>query len=130
MCTHTEGLLHPFPTVAARLSGEARVDSDHLMSSILSLGFKDVEERAPTGVQDGFRQMTILDHVGDSQSFHHNTLIAFGISFSRLEMMIATLAIDLQMVLATVPPASASLDPFFSPAQLALFRRRVFCEVR
>ena len=55
MRPYTERLVNQFPTVAACLGGEARIDSDHSMSSILSFGFKDVEERAPGGVQDGFR---------------------------------------------------------------------------
>ena len=63
----------------------------------------------------------VLDHVGDSQIFHHNTLIAFGIGLSRLEMMISTLAIDLQMGLGNSASGfTASLGPFLSPAQLAL----------
>ena len=91
------------------------------MSGTFSLGFKKSEECAPTGVHDGFRQVMVLDHVGDSQIFHHNTLIAFGIGLSRLEMMISTLAIDLQMGLGNSASGfTASPRPFLSPAQLAL----------
>ena len=103
MCTHTEGPLHPFPTVAARLSGEARVDSDHSMSSILSFGFKDVEERAPGGVQDGFRQMTIFHHPINVEVLNGNLVILLAVRFGHFEVEITALSLDLQMSVRRTP---------------------------
>ncbi len=60
MCTNTQGLLHKLPTVATCLCREAWVHSDDLMTSSCSLVFKDGEELAPRGVQDGFRQLMVL----------------------------------------------------------------------
>jgi len=67
------------------------------MSSTCSLGFKNSEELAPRGIQNGFRQMTVLDHSGDLKVFHHNASIAISIGLSRLEMVISPLATNLQM---------------------------------
>ena len=97
MGSHTEGLLNKLPALATCLCGEARVDSYDLMSSVLSFGLKDIEKCAPTGVYDALGKVMVLDHITDSQIFHHNALIAFSIGFSRLEMMVTTLPIDLQV---------------------------------
>ena len=97
MSTNTQGLLNQCPAVAACLCREAWVHSDHLMSGTCSLGFEDIEKRAPTGVQDALGEMVIFHHGTDSQVFHHNTLKAFSIGLSYLEMVISTLTIDLQM---------------------------------
>ena len=121
MRANTEQLVNKRSTIATCLGGEARVDSYHVMSSILSFGFKDSEECAPTGVQDGFRQVMVLHHRGDLKVFYHNALIAFSIGFGRLEMMIPSLALDLEVGLGHISgsqaPAFAALLP---PAQLTL----------
>jgi len=85
MRPHTERLVNQFPTVAAGLSGEARIDSDHSMSSILSFGFKDIEERAPGGVQDGFGQMMIFHHRINIEVLNGNLLILLAVRFGHFE---------------------------------------------
>ena len=79
MRAHTQALLNECATVATPLCREARAHSDHLMSSVLSFGFKDIEECTPTGVHDGFRQVMVLDHVDDLKVFYGNMVILFGI---------------------------------------------------
>lgn len=122
MRANTERLVNEFSTVATRLGGEARVHSDDLMTSSLSLIFKDVEKRAPTGVQDALGQMMVLDQVGDRQVLDHQMMIAISILFCRLEMEITALAAYLQVRLGNVlggfaPPIAA----FCATAQDALF---------
>ena len=115
MRTNTEGLLNKLSTVTACLCGIARVHSNDLMTSSCSLLFKDVEERTPTGVQNGFRQMMVFHHIGDLKVFHGNTLIAFRIGLRCLEVMISTLAIDLQMRLGDycAKPCETGDFPFY-----------------
>jgi len=67
------------------------------MPSSCSLVTEDGEKRAPTGVHDGLREMVVLDHVRDLKVFYRNPLIALSIGLSRLEMMVTTLPIDLQV---------------------------------
>ena len=97
MCTNTQGLLHKLPTVATCLCREAWVHSDDLMTSSCSLVFKDGEELAPRGVQDGFRQLMVLDHSGDSKVFDHEMVIVLGVLLRHLELMVTALTVDLQM---------------------------------
>jgi len=67
MSTNTQGLLNQCPAIAACLCREAGGHSDNLMPGAFSLGFKDFKELTPCGIQDGLRQMVVLDHVGDSK---------------------------------------------------------------
>jgi hypothetical protein len=97
MRTHAQGLLNERPAVAACLCGEARIDSDHLMSSTCSLGFKESEKCAPTGVHDGFREMMVLDHMTDSQVFDTDTMIVLAILPGYLKVEVTTLASNLEM---------------------------------
>ncbi len=114
-------LLHNLATSIALLRGEARVYSYHLMSSVSSFGFKDIEKRTPGGVHDGFRQVMVLHHGEDSQVLNGNTLIGLGVPLGNFEMMISALATDLQMRLGNIasrfPPSFAAL---LASAELAL----------
>lgn len=122
MRTDTEGLLYQFPTVTACLCGETGVHSDDLMTSSCSLIFKDVEERAPRGIQDGFCEMMVFDHIADSQVFYYNVVIAKSIGFGCLEMVIAALPMDLEMGLSNVTSGFApTVAPLLASAQLSLF---------
>ena len=103
MRPHTERLVDQFPTVAAGLSGEARIDSDHSMSSIFSFGFKDVEERAPGGVQDGFGQMMIFHHRINIEVLNGDLLILLAVRFGYFEVEITALPLDLQMGMRRTP---------------------------
>lgn len=97
MGTDRKRLLNDFATFVALLRGEARTDSNHLMTSSFSLIFKDIEKRAPTGVHDALGQVMVFHHGGDRKVFHCDTAIAFGILLGYLEMMIAALPVDFEM---------------------------------
>ncbi len=122
MGTDREAFLHDLPTLVTLLTSEARVHSNNLMSSTCSLGSEDVEERAPTGVENGLRQMMVLDQVEDTHILNHNMMIGFGILPGSLEMVIAALPIDLQMRFSNIASGDASSMAFLlAPGQLALF---------
>ncbi len=127
MGTHRKTLLDDFSTLMTFLAGETPGRSNDFMPSTCSLGTEYIEERAPTGIHDGFGEMMVLYHITDSQVFYHNAMIAFGIGLGCLEMMISPLSIDFQMrlchVLGSLPPAMA---PFLAPGQLALLASKRF----
>ena len=102
MGTYRQRLLHDLPTCVAFLAGEARIDSSHTMPGSFSLVTEDVEKCAPTGVHDALREMVIFHHVRDLKVFNGNQLIAFGVRFRGLEMVIAALPLDLQVRLRHV----------------------------
>jgi hypothetical protein len=127
MSSHRQALLHDLPTLVTLLAGETRAHSNHLMTSSCSLLFEDVEKCAPTGVQDGFGKVVVLDHVAYRQVFYHDTMIALRIGLGGLEMMITSLPIDLQMRLGSImgrlaPPMTA----FLAAAQLTLLPSQSF----
>src|SRR2546423_12539182 len=97
MGTYRKRLLHNLSTSVALLRGEMRVDSGDLMTSSCSLIFKNIEECTPRSVENALGQVMIFHHVGDLKVFHRNVMILFCIPFGGLEMVITTLAIDLQM---------------------------------
>src|SRR5712692_10762593 len=97
MCTDRQRLLDDLPTPIAFLRGEAGVHSNDLMSSTLSLGSKDIEERAPGGIHDRFGKVMVLDHAVNVQLLDGNKLILFSVGLGNLEMEITALALDLQM---------------------------------
>ena len=92
MSTYRQRLLHDLSTFVTVLRGEARIDSSHTMPGSFSLVTEDVEKCAPTGVHDALREMVIFHHVRDLKVFNDNELIALGIRFRGLEMVIAALA--------------------------------------
>ena len=106
MCTNTQTLSYECATLAACLCREARVHSNDLMSNTCSLGSENVEERAPTGVEDRFRKMMVLDHVEDTQILNGDMVIAKSILPGNFEMMVAALPVDLQvrLILSLLPP--------------------------
>jgi len=108
MGAHRQRFLDDLSTLVTFLAGEARVHSNHLMSSVLSFGSEDSEKRAPTGVHDTFGEMVILHHVTDRQVFNDYALIALGIRLSHFEMVISTLTLDLQMRFRHVPGSLAT----------------------
>ncbi len=122
MGTNTEGLLHKLSTVAACLCGIAGVHSNDLMTSSCSLIFKDSEKRSPTGVENALRQMMVLDHIHDLKVLDSNMLIAKSIRLGDFEMMVTTLAIDLEMRLSDDARRLAeTLTALFTSRELALF---------
>ena len=114
-------LLHDFTTGGALLRGETRVDSDHLMTGSLSLLFKNREKCAPRGIQDGLGQMMVLDHIGESQVFYREMLVALRVLLGRLEMKITALTGNLEMGLRCVPGRlPTAMRPFFPAGQRTL----------
>lgn len=122
MGSHRQRLLYNLPTLVTLLRGEARIDSNDLMTSSCSLILKDVEECTPRGVENALRQTMIFHHVGDLKVFHGYVVILFHIPFRCLEMVISALSVDLQVRLSDVTGSEpASVTALFAPAQLALF---------
>ena len=121
MRTNTEGLGNKLPTVTACLCGIAGVHSNDLMTSSCSLLFKDVEECAPTGIQNGFRQVMILDHIRDGKVLNRNAPVAKSIGLSCLKVMIAPLPVDLQVRLGNILRCLAKpLAAFLAAGKLTL----------
>src|SRR5712692_3342556 len=81
MRTHAQRLLDDLTTPIALLRGVAGVHSHDLMTSSLSLICKDVEERTPGGVQDGFRQMMVFHQIVDGEFLDGNMLILLRVLF-------------------------------------------------
>src|SRR6266446_1108001 len=102
MSTYRQRLLHDLSTFVTVLRGEARIDSSHTMPGSFSLVTEDVEKCAPTGVHDALSEMVIFHHVRDLKVFNCNQLIALGVRFCCLEMVIAALPIDLHVRLSHV----------------------------
>ena len=121
MRTHRKRFLHDLATLVTFLTGEARIDSSHAMPGSCSLVTEDVEECAPTGVHDALREMVIFHHVRDLKVFNGNQLIALGVRFRGLEMVIAALPVDLQVRLRHVLRGfPAAMTALLASAQLAL----------
>ena len=121
MSTNAEGLLNKLPTVAARLCGIAGVHSNDLMSSTFSLGFKDSEECSPGGVHDALGKMMVLDHIADGEVLNRDMVIVVGVLRSHFEMMISTLAANLQMCLGDIASRfPAPFAPLLAAAELPL----------
>src|SRR6266700_21231 len=121
MGPHRKRFLHDLATFEALLRGEARVHSDHCVPSSLSLVTQDVEERAPGGVQDGFRQGMVLHHVENTQLLNRNHLVLLGILFGGLIVEISPWTSNLQMRLGRVTGSLTSAFTAFLPtADLAL----------
>ena len=92
------------------------------MPGSFSLVTEDGEKCAPTGVHDAFSEMVIFHHVRDVKVFNGNQLIAFGVRFRCLEMVIAALPLDLQVRLRHgLCGFTASMRAFLPSTQLALF---------
>ena len=130
MGTHRERFLDDLATLVTFLTGEARIDSSHAMPGSFSLVTEDVEECAPTGVHDALRDMMVLDHVRDLKVFNCNQLIALGVRFRRLEMVITALAFILRWVCATFFAAFRRHDRPACVDNWRCLRLKVFCELR
>ena len=119
MGSHRQTLLDDLTTFEALLRCEARVHSNHLMTSSCSLLFKDVEECAPTGVHDALRQGMVLYHVEHVKLLNGDYLVLFGVRFGRFEMEITALTRDLEVRLrrATSSLAAAMTGAFHFFAQ-------------
>ena len=122
MGSYRQTFLYKLATLVTLLAGETWVHSNHLMTSSRSLLFKDFEELPPCGIQNGFRQVMVLNHVRDNEVFNRNVLILYGIVLCHLEMMVTTLTIDLQMGLGDIPGSlSLAVTAFLAAAHGTLF---------
>ena len=127
MSTYRQTLLHDLTACVAVLRGEARIDSDHSMTSSSSLLFKDIEKCAPTGVKDALCQRMIVDHVEKTQVLNRNDLIAFCIRRCRLKVEVTALPLDLEMGLRrTASRFALSVTALCTPGQLALLAPQGF----
>jgi hypothetical protein len=83
------------------------------MTSSCSLIFKHAEERAPTGVVNTLGEMVVTHHPCHVQVFHTNVPVPLSILLRGLEMEIAALATDLEVL-------TGHLAPGFAPTMTAL----------
>jgi hypothetical protein len=121
MRTDAQRLLDDLTTPIAFLRGVAGVHSDHLMPSTCSLGFKDIEERAPRGIHDAFCEMMVLDHAVNVQLLNGNMLIGLGILLGNLIVKVPALPLDLEVSLCGAPCSFPSpLTPLFPTGYCAL----------
>ncbi len=127
MGTYRQRFLYNFATLVTLLACEARVDSNDLMTSSLSLIFKNIEKRAPAGVHDAFCEMMVFDHAVDVQVLNGNVMILVGVLLSRLEVKITALTCYLEMRLGSIAGClTASLASLLAAAQLTLFAPQGF----
>ena len=103
MGPHAQTLLDVLPTSAALLGREARGDSHHHMTGSLSLIREDVEKRAPTRIMNALGKMVVLHHSRHVQVFDTDAAIALRIVLGRLEMEVAPLATDLEVLASRLP---------------------------
>ena len=109
MRPNRQRFLDKFATSVAFLCGEARVDSNDCMSSVLSFGTQDVEKCAPGGVRDAFREMMVFYHPIDVQIFYTDALVLLSIALgchARLDQ-----ASHEQMVLSFIHEKSILVCP-------------------
>src|SRR5262249_32317642 len=97
MRPYRKALLDVGATPAASLRREARGDSDHLMTSSLSLVGQDTEKRAPTRIADALGKVVVLDHASDVQVLDADATVPQGILVGGFEVEVAPLARDLQV---------------------------------
>ena len=121
MGTNAQTLLDDLTTFEALLRGEARVHSYHCVPSSLSLFTQDVEECAPTGVQNAFREGMILHHVEHLKLLNGDDLVLFGVLVGRLILEIPPLTGNLEMRLCRTPGSfTAAMTPLLPSAQRSL----------
>jgi hypothetical protein len=127
MGSYRQTLLDDLTTLVTFLAREARVHSNHLMTSSCSLLFKDVEECAPTGVQDALSQAMVLDHVENLKLLNSNHLVLLAVLLGRFEMEITAPARNLEMGLRRATSSLApSMTAFLASAQLTLLASQGF----
>ena len=98
MGAHAQAFRDVLPILATLLRREARRDSHHHVTGSLSLIRENVEERAPTRVVNALREMVVTHHPADVQVFNADTTIPLGIRLGDLEVEVAPLATDLEML--------------------------------
>ena len=98
MRPYREAFLHVSSTPAALLRREACRNPHHHMTGSLSLIREDIEKCAPTRVVNALGEVVIPYHSGHVQVFHTDATVALGIALGRLEMEVAALAADLEML--------------------------------
>jgi hypothetical protein len=98
MGTDRETLPHRLTTLAAPLRREARGHSNHLMAGSFSLICEDAEECTPPRIVNALRKSVILRHSCYVQVFDTDATILLRVLFGRLEVKVAPLAPDLQVL--------------------------------
>jgi hypothetical protein len=127
MGSYRQTLLHDFATLMTFLTGETWIHANDLMTSSLSLVFKNIKECTPRRIENALGQMVIFYHIENLQIFHGNMMILFGIAFGNLEMMITALAVDLQMGFGNITGRfPSSMTALLPSAQLALLTSQGF----
>ena len=121
MGTNRKRLLDHLTTPIAFLRGVAGVHSNDLMSSTLSLGSENIEERTPGGVHNALCEMVIFHQAISVEVLDSNMMILFSVLFSDLEMEVSALPFDLEMgVCRTLGGFPTSLRAFLPARNRAL----------
>ena len=127
MGSYRQTLLDDLTTLVTFLACEARVHSNHLMTSSCSLLFKDVEECAPTGIHDAFSEGMVLYHVENLKLLNSNHLVLPGVLFCRFEMEITALPRNLEMGLRRATSSLAtSMTALLASAHRSLLASQGF----
>ena len=122
MSPNTQRLLNQLPTLATCLCREARIHSDHTVTSSFSLVSENIEKRAPTGIHDALCQVMIFHHVVDRELLDRNMVRVRGVLQSHFVVEITALPGNLEMGLSRVTSSfAASVTAFLASAHLTLF---------
>src|SRR5690242_861498 len=125
MRPHGEALLDVRPTPVAVLGGVARRHSDHLMAGSLSLVFKDTEKHAPARIMNALGEMMIAHHPANVQILYANAAVRCRVVVGGLEVEVAPLAADLEMLARDVPARlAAAVTPLLAATHRALSVRQ------
>jgi len=91
------------------------------MIGSLSLIREDVEKRAPTSIMNALGEVMVLHHTRDSQGFYADAAIPLGIALGDLEVEVAALAANFEMLAGNFAVGLASaMTPFCAAADRAL----------
>ena len=98
MGTNAQAFLDVLATPTALLRGETRGHSHHHMTGSRSLIREDGEKRAPTRLVNAFGKGMVLHHPRHIQVFHTDTAIPLGIVLGGLEVEVAPLTANFQVL--------------------------------
>src|SRR5262249_55480243 len=97
MRSHAHALLHVLPAAVALLRREAPGDSYDSMTSAFQPALRGFQERAPTRVVNALVQVMVAHHPRDVHVFDTDAAIVLRVAVGDPEMMVTTLARDLEV---------------------------------
>src|SRR5215216_1715684 len=82
---------HKLPTGITRSRCIGGIDEHHFTASVCSFACEVRSEQAPSGIENAFGQMVILDHVADTESFNRHMIVGGKQPMTQLEEKIPAL---------------------------------------